>query len=183
MTCLPPVTTVISLHLTIRRGVCLRVSLFVCRSVCIFYFVSVSCLRICFSPSMSLCVQSSDRLTACLSVCLSVFVFVSVSPCLRVCLSLPHPPSLSTPFSIPLSVCFCLDLSLCLCQGQICENPDLCLNLYPFVIKYYLILLYSPSLSLCFFLFDTESRILHVYLHGITLAHIHLKTLCKVWRV
>ena len=57
--------------------------------------------------------------------------------------------------SVSLSFCLSVSLSLseccCVChQGQICKKADLCLNLYPCVIKYYLIFF-----TFCCFLFYT----------------------------
>ena len=50
---------------------------------------------------------------------------------------------------ISLSLSLALSLSLSLSQGQICKKADTCLNLYPCVIKYYLLSSLCVPVSVC----------------------------------
>ena len=72
---------------------------------------------------------SANKVLLCLSLCVSVSLSVSDSVCVCVC---------KTKYW-PLSVSLCLECC-CVChQGQICRKAELFLNLYPCVIKHYLL--------------------------------------------
>ena len=115
---------------------CNFVFLYVCLSVC------PVCLSVCLSPENSdlhlsyfaefVCYEVLDRN--------SLFCFVLFLRCILVCRNYLYT---------------CLTCCCDCHQEQICKEAGLCLNLYPSVIKYYLILLHLPlsvSLSLSVFL-------------------------------
>ena len=118
-------------------------ALFVCLSVCLLVFFSLSCLSrsVCFSLSISGFVYLSSSVITSVSVCLTLFVFV--------CLSL-----VSLLYFVTLFVSlfyFNRLVSVCLCS-TVFSSHHVCFNLhiYPFLSSSLCLLLLFISVSLIF---------------------------------